>query len=102
MNQLIDKYSGELQNLCRQHHVRRLALFGSAATGDFEPGRSDLDFVVEFQLLSPAKHADAYFGLLLALQDLFQCPIDLVEEGASENPFFIQAVERSKMPLYAV
>ena len=56
-----------------------------AATGKFEQGRSDLDFLVEFQPLTPVEHADAYFGLLLALEDMFRHPIDLVEEGASRT-----------------
>lgn len=101
MNPLIAKHYAELEKACRRYRVHRLALFGSAATGKFEPDRSDLDFLVEFQPLSPTERADAYFGLLLALQDLFQRPIDLVEEGASENPFFVQAVEQSKALLYA-
>jgi len=33
---------------CRRHHVRRLALFGSAVHGDFRP-ESDVDVLVEFQ-----------------------------------------------------
>ena len=101
MDSLISAHRQELEELCRRHHVRHLALFGSAATGTFEHGRSDLDFLVEFQPLSPADRAEAYFGLLLALEDLFRRPIDLVEEGASQNPYFVQAVELSKTPVYA-
>ena len=33
-----------LQALCRRFGVRRLDLFGSAATGRFDPALSDLDF----------------------------------------------------------
>lgn len=33
---------------CRQHHVRRLALFGSALREDFGP-ESDIDVLVEFK-----------------------------------------------------
>lgn len=101
MNPLIATHRAELEDLCRRYHVRHLALFGSAVTGEFDQGRSDLDFLVEFQLLSPAEHADAYFGLLLALEDLFRRQIDLVEEGASQNPYFVRAVEQSKALLYA-
>jgi predicted nucleotidyltransferase len=39
----------ELRALCRRFHVRRLDLFGSAARGDFDPERSDVDFLVEFE-----------------------------------------------------
>jgi predicted nucleotidyltransferase len=101
LNPLIAEHRRELEDLCRRYHVRQLALFGSAATGKFEQGRSDLDFLVEFQPLTPAERADAYFGLLLALEDMFRHPIDLVEEGASQNPYFVQTVEQSKALLYA-
>lgn len=43
----------DIRRLCHQHHVRRLTLFGSAVTGNFDPARSDLDFVVEFEELPP-------------------------------------------------
>jgi hypothetical protein len=97
----IETHRAELAELCRRYHVRRLGLFGSAVTGAFRDESSDFDFLVEFEPLSPAAHADAYFGLLLALEDLLQRRIDLVEEGASDNPYFLQSVARSRMPLYA-
>jgi uncharacterized protein len=37
----------ELAELCRRHHIRRLALFGSVLTDDFRPD-SDVDVLVEF------------------------------------------------------
>ena len=38
----------ELAAFCQRHHIRRLALFGSALHGDFGP-ESDLDLLVEFE-----------------------------------------------------
>lgn len=37
-----------LAAFCRQHHLRRLALFGSALREDFGPD-SDVDLLVEFE-----------------------------------------------------
>ena len=34
--------------LCRRHHIRRLALFGSGLRGELRPD-SDLDLLVEFE-----------------------------------------------------
>ena len=42
----IAQYRDELEELCRRYHVRRLELFGSAASGEFNPEHSDLDFLV--------------------------------------------------------
>jgi hypothetical protein len=91
----------ELAELCRRQRVRRLALFGSAVRDDFDPGRSDLDFLVEFEALPPGTYADAYFGLLEGLERLYGRPVDLVVETAIRNPYFRQSVEQSQTLLYA-
>lgn len=91
----------ELESLCRRRHVRRLELFGSAASGSHRAGVSDLDFLVEFEPLLPGTYADTYFGLLDALEQLFEQPVDLVVASAIRNPYFRQSVEQSKALLYA-
>ena len=98
---LIEDHRQALTALCRQHGVRRLYLFGSAASGAFDPQHSDLDFVVEFDELSPGKYADAYFGLLEDLEALFQRPVDLVMSDAIKNRCFLQSVNRTRTALYA-
>lgn len=98
----IAEHAGELERLCRRHGVQRLDLFGSAATGAFRPGESDLDFLVEFQPTpSHGAYANAYFGLLEDLADLFGRPVDLVIESAIDNPYFRESVEESRRPVYA-
>ncbi|MGQ0673181.1 MAG: nucleotidyltransferase family protein [Hyphomicrobium sp.] len=37
-----------IAQLCRRHHIRRLALFGSVLRGELRPD-SDLDVLVEFE-----------------------------------------------------
>ena len=39
---------GAIAEFCDQHHVRRLALFGSILRSDFGP-ESDVDLLVEFE-----------------------------------------------------
>ena len=90
-----------LERLCRQFRVRRLELFGSAATGSFHPGESDVDFLVEFEPLSSGMLVDAYFGLLEGLEDLFGRPIDLVMASAIKNPYFQQSVNATKVLVFA-
>ena len=101
MYRLIETKRAELAQLCTQYHVRRLELFGSATVERFDPDTSDLDFLVEFQDLSPREHADAFFGLLEELQKIFGRPVDLVELRAIRNPYFLQAVEQTRTLLYA-
>ena len=101
MNQLIESNREELLSLCRRFHVKRLDLFGSAASDKFNPETSDLDFLVSLQEMDFGEYADAYFGLLEGLQELFHRHIDLVMESAIKNPYFRQEVEKTRMLLYA-
>jgi predicted nucleotidyltransferase len=90
-----------LPALCRRFGVRRLALFGSAATGRFDPARSDLDLLVAFEEPPPLGYAAAYFGLHAALEELFGRPVDLVtERPALENPYFRRQVEAERRLLF--
>ena len=92
----------ELRAVCRRFHVRRLDLFGSAARGDFDPQRSDVDFLVEFDRTHPdALSLRTYFGLKEALEGLLGRPVDLVEPGAVRNPCLKASTEGSREPVFA-
>jgi hypothetical protein len=90
-----------IADLCRRYHVHRLELFGSAATGAFNPISSDLDFLVEFEDLAPGAYADAYFGLLEELQGIFRRKVDLVVARSVKNPYLLEMIRQSKALLYA-
>lgn len=91
----------EVEVLCREYRVRRLDLFGSAAAGTFQPGKSDLDFLVEFDPAPPGGYASAYFGLLEGLEGLFKCRVDLVAATAVRSPYFRQSMEQTRTLLYS-
>ena len=97
---LISQHSDELAELCRRHHVKRLDVFGSAANNNFNPDTSVIDFLVDYQPFPAGGNANAYFGLLEDLQQLFNRPVDLVVDRAIENPYFRQNVDKSKVAIY--
>jgi predicted nucleotidyltransferase len=97
----IDPYRDPIFELCRRLHVRRLELFGSAASGRFNPDTSDFDFLVEFEETPLIGIADQYFGLLEGLEEIVQRKVDLVMERAITNPYFREGVNRTRAPLYA-
>jgi len=101
VQRVLERRRAELEAVCRRRRVHRLELFGSAATGEGRPGRSDLDFMVEFEPLPPGSYADAFFGLMEDLERLFGAPVDLVAARAVRNPYFRESVERTKALLYA-
>jgi predicted nucleotidyltransferase len=98
---LISTHGTEIAELCRRYHVRRLDVFGSAGREDFDPARSDLDFVVEFERDHPLGGLEAYFGLKEALEALFGRKVDLVSEGAVRNPYLRKSIDESRETVYA-
>ena len=101
-NALIESKRTELERLCRAHRVRRLDLFGSATREDFDPQRSDLDFVVEFDPPSTGNGFDQYFDFKFDLERLFARPVDLVELPAVTNPYVREQIERTRTRCYDV
>ena len=98
---------GEVENqrnavaaLCRQYRVRKLRLFGSAATGAFVPATSDLDFVAEFASTQSVDYPDRYLDFAEALERLFNRRVDLLTERAIRNPYFRTEVERTAQVIY--
>ncbi len=89
-----------VRSLCRQYHVRRLDLFGSALTDRFDPAHSDLDMLVAFDDLPPGPYADAYFGLKEGLERLFGRDVDLVTGAGLRNPYFRRVVEAQRQTLF--
>ena len=96
----IEEHIDEIKHLCINYEVQRLDLFGSASSGSFRSDESDLDFLVEFQPSALEAYANAYFGLLDALNRLFGRSVDLVVESSITNPYFHQSVEQTRTSLY--
>jgi predicted nucleotidyltransferase len=97
----VEAQAKAIEDLCRRHHVHRLELFGSAVAGGFDPSSSDLDFLVEFEDLQPGECANAYFGLLEGLEEIFRRRVDLVVAGSVKNPYLLESIRQSKALLYA-
>ena len=101
MIRLIEDNRTLIEALCKKYDVSRLDVFGSAATGDFDPARSDLDFLVEFKANSLMRPFHQYFDFLAELKDLFGREVDLVEATAVKNPYFLRSMNASRKSLYA-
>jgi hypothetical protein len=101
MKEFIDKNLNEIIRICKNRKVRRLAMFGSAAGNRFDPKKSDLDLLLEFEQMSPADHIGNCFGLAEDLEKLFTRSINLVEPGPIKNPYFRKSLEETQVELYA-
>lgn len=101
MTRIIEQNKDKLIELCRKYHVCELDVFGSAATGEFSEQTSDIDLLVEFDGSVRANRFDNFFALLDELRELFKRPVDLVEPGGLRDPYFIDAVNRTRRKIYA-
>lgn len=99
MASVLDPHLGEIPALCRRYGVARLDLFGSATADAFDPQRSDLDFLVEFDA-TPSGLFDRYFGLKESLEALYDRSVDLVTVGSLQNPYFIESINKTRQPVY--
>ncbi len=97
----LDRHRAAIAELCRRFGVRQLDVVGSAARGaDFDPARSDVDFLVEYAP-ETVPSLGAFLGLRDALASLLGRPVDLIMTSRLRNPFVRVEMERSRAPLYA-
>jgi len=95
---LIQQNMDAITQLCERFGVRRLDLFGSAASGAFA-AHSDLDFLVDFADRSPG-YAMRYLHLAEELESLLERPVDLVTERSAHSPWFRDSIDQHKVNLY--
>jgi predicted nucleotidyltransferase len=98
MNEVSRKISS-IQNLCLNHRVDKLYLFGSILGTNFREN-SDIDFLVKFKNIELLKYADNYFDLKFSLEELFNRPVDLLEEQSIKNPYFLEELNETKQLIY--
>jgi predicted nucleotidyltransferase len=80
--------------------VRFGPALGSALRDDFDPTRSDLDLLVEFQPIDSGSLVQAFFSLERQLASITGMPVDLVMADAVRNPYVRRDIEASKQLIY--
>lgn len=90
----------QIAALCESHGVLHMELFGSAAGPGFNPGSSDVDFLVELDTQLPGSRARRWIALAEDLEKLLGRHVDLVNPRYIRNPHFLEAVNASRTPIY--
>ena len=101
ISDLLSRNRDAVTELCHAQKVSGLEIFGSATREDFDPEKSDLDFLVDFQDPDRPGIADRFMGLAEGLERIFSRKVDLVTGRSLKNPFFITAINRSRQVVYA-
>ena len=95
LKQKLQEKREEILAIAAQHGAFNLRIFGSVARGE-ETENSDIDFLIDYD---PSK-TSSWFpgGLLMDLQELLECKIDLVtDKGLS--PLIRERVLKEAKPL---
>ena len=97
MHRLIADKQEEIAAICRRHRVERLEVFGSAARAtDFDPLRSDIDFLVEFNSEKKPVTLERYLGIIDDLSSAMAREVDLVEEKWIRNPYLKEVINEER------
>lgn len=98
---LISAESAAVAAWCRRLGVLRLDLFGSAATGAFDPARSDLDFVAEFADHTPTgTYADRSLDFADALEARFKHRVEIVSATAVRGSRSAAEIATTRQPVH--
>jgi hypothetical protein len=94
----IEDHKQDIKKICRDLRVKRLDLVGSASRGEFEPERSDVDVLVQFDGLD--RLFDRYFELKKRLESQLGREVDVIEINAVKNPYVKKSLNRDKVRIY--
>ena len=95
---LVEDNKDAIVALCERYGVRRLSVFGSAATGTFDPATSDVDFLVDLGEYDD-RVGRRFMRLIVALEDMMGRRIDVVTEPVTK-PWLREEVDATKVTIY--
>ena len=102
MHQLILEHKSGIDELCRRFNVSRLEVIGSAARAtDFDPQKSDADFLVEFSKPSALRPLEEYMGFRDEMMKLLGRSVDLIEARAVKNPYLRKSIDENRELVFA-
>jgi predicted nucleotidyltransferase len=87
----------KLAEFCRARGIRKLSLFGSVLREDFDPGRSDVDVLAEFNPGALDAVGLRYFAYGEDLSLLFGCKVDFCSRL---NKYIEDKVRREAITIY--
>ena len=99
MNSILKNQLDTIRSLCERYRVKTLYVFGSVLTSNFDT-HSDIDLLIDFLDQDALQYTSNYFQFKFELEKLFNRKIDLLEERALKNPYFIENINQKKQLLY--
>jgi uncharacterized protein len=90
-----------IRALCREFGVKRLEVFGSVCTDDFDPDESDVDFLVEYpEDYDFGPWIGRFFDLQERLAEVMGRSVDVVMVSALRNRWFKLEANKTRTTIY--
>jgi predicted nucleotidyltransferase len=96
---LIEAHNKDIRDICENHKVDTLYLFGSFAKNQEKP-ESDVDLLVNFGEVDLYDYFDNFYDFLKRMEKLLGRKIDLVSEKYISNPYLKRQINSSRVLLY--
>jgi hypothetical protein len=90
----------EVLEACKTFRVKRLHVFGSFASGNFDAS-SDVDLLVEFDRHGYTGAFEQLMDFKAQMETLLQRPVDIIVNRTFRNPHFQDELDRTKQLVYA-
>lgn len=95
---IIDQHRDNIARLCRDHGIRRLAVFGSAAKGTWRPGESDIDVLIDLDY-DPGV-GRRFMRFASSLEQLLGVRVDITTERSVTSDWFQKELSETAIPIY--
>jgi predicted nucleotidyltransferase len=97
---LIRQHIEQISQICHEHQVEQLFIFGSITTDKFNE-QSDVDILIQFSAqINPLNYFDNYMDFKEKLESVLNREVDIVENQAVRNPIFRRILDRDKILIY--
>jgi predicted nucleotidyltransferase len=90
---IYQNYRQEILDLAQKYGAYNVRIFGSVARGEADLN-SDIDFLVD---LEPGRSLFDLGGLLMELENLLNCPVDIVTEKGLKKRFYDRVTNEAKI-----
>ncbi len=101
MNPIIEQHRDAIRALALQYGVRRLEVFGSVCTPEFDPDTSDIDVLVEYPPgYDYGPWLSRFHELQRELSRVLNRQVDLVTTRALRDPWFFREAIKTRRVIY--
>lgn len=93
----------DLENLIpllENHQVKEAYVFGSILTENFDPNKSDFDFIIEIEESEPLVKGELLMSLWDKLESLTNRRVDLLTPDSLTNPILKKSIDANKVKIY--